>query len=334
MEAVNLVNEKSLKERWQHMLQAKDVVMEKMTITPEIARWLLEETQRQPNRILLPTLVTKYARKIKDGEWQISPEALGWDYNGVLVEGQHRLHAIVNSGMAIDSFCGFGFNPTVVYYINQGKVRTLKELLDIMGGHVNTRELGTIARLAYYGASGAYKKMALATYLTSENYKPHHIEILKFVSEDKERLALATSKALLIKSAHLPGTTMAGLIYYCGLIAEEDGTLGHAEELVEGLATGYQKVGDEEDGALGMERRAKIRDVIWRLREHLRDRKQSDKHIHLLRLWVPFCFAWNKLLGGDFAATKRFESNIRRVGVEDIMPHPWHARDKENKSDD
>lgn len=75
--------------------------MEIVSITPEHAAWVLEN--RNPhNRNLRSKDVATYARDMADGHWKNTGEAIKFDEDGNLLDGQHRLHAVVEAGVTID----------------------------------------------------------------------------------------------------------------------------------------------------------------------------------------------------------------------------------------
>lgn len=68
-------------------------------ITPEQAeRYLSNNTDI--NRRRSEHKVERYARFMTAGEWILTPEPIAFDENCMLIEGQHRLAAVVKSGLA------------------------------------------------------------------------------------------------------------------------------------------------------------------------------------------------------------------------------------------
>ena len=67
--------------------------MRKMTITPEIAREMLKKNTN--NRPLSKRTLSRYVQLMKNGEWGITTDAIGFDVNGRLINGQHRLNEVV-----------------------------------------------------------------------------------------------------------------------------------------------------------------------------------------------------------------------------------------------
>jgi len=70
------------------------------TITPQMAAAFL--SNNGGNRKIRKGAVAKYAAIIGDGNWRRTPEAVIFDKDGVLMNGQHRMSAIVKSGVSVD----------------------------------------------------------------------------------------------------------------------------------------------------------------------------------------------------------------------------------------
>lgn len=72
------------------------------TITPELAQeWLGVNTH---NRNLRQMLADAYARDIINNKWPITGATISFDIEGKLLDGQHRLTAIINANKSIKSF--------------------------------------------------------------------------------------------------------------------------------------------------------------------------------------------------------------------------------------
>lgn len=74
-------------------------MFEAVTITPELAEGLL--AMNTENRRLRPSHVAYLARAIERGEWQMPPDAIMVSDSGKLLNGQHRLTAVVRSGKPV-----------------------------------------------------------------------------------------------------------------------------------------------------------------------------------------------------------------------------------------
>lgn len=69
------------------------------TVTPmKAARWLKRNIA---NRRVSPKVVRNYAGDMSRGEWLLNGEAIKFDRDGNLLDGQHRLGAIVHNGKSV-----------------------------------------------------------------------------------------------------------------------------------------------------------------------------------------------------------------------------------------
>jgi hypothetical protein len=118
------------------------------TITPTIARGMLEANKG--NRPRADKHVKKLALAMKNGEWKFNGEAI--KFNGdKLVDGQHRLSAIVESGVSVQTLVIRNLDDDVFDTIDQGKKRTMGDTLSVLGEkHYN--QLASVLRMtdAYY----------------------------------------------------------------------------------------------------------------------------------------------------------------------------------------
>lgn len=67
------------------------------TITPQQAEALLKSNV--DNRKIRPTVVTKYAEDMRNGNWDVNGDAIKISDTGILVDGQHRLYGCIEAGV-------------------------------------------------------------------------------------------------------------------------------------------------------------------------------------------------------------------------------------------
>ncbi len=84
------------------------------TITPEVATRMIESSDDFRNRRINNTKVSEYARAMEEGRWTLSPDAISFDPHGRLINGQHRLWAIIESGVTIQGLVVRGL-PTETF---------------------------------------------------------------------------------------------------------------------------------------------------------------------------------------------------------------------------
>jgi hypothetical protein len=67
------------------------------TITPELAEAYLRLNDPK-NRNMRSAALKDYCAAMKDGSWQVTHQAIAFDASGMLIDGQHRLKAVIMSG--------------------------------------------------------------------------------------------------------------------------------------------------------------------------------------------------------------------------------------------
>lgn len=102
----------------------------KVKIDAEYARTLLMSNEL--NRSAKDDLISKYANDMKSGEWKTdTAEPIKISKNGKLIDGQHRLMAIIKSGLEIDLWIAYDLDDDVFDVIDTGKKRTGGDTLKI-----------------------------------------------------------------------------------------------------------------------------------------------------------------------------------------------------------
>lgn len=101
------------------------------TVTPELAEaWLGKNTH---NRNLRPAHVRGLAEDMKSGNWRWNGEAIKFSPEGVLLDGQHRLAAIVETGISIKMLVIFGVDEGAQHTMDTGSKRTPGDMLKLRG---------------------------------------------------------------------------------------------------------------------------------------------------------------------------------------------------------
>lgn len=103
----------------------------KLICTPEIAGEMLR--YNTDNRPIGAGHVSKLANEMKRGEWVPTPIPVIFSDKGRLIDGQHRLSAIVESGIAVEIWVAFGARDESFAYIDTGKKRSGGDVFAING---------------------------------------------------------------------------------------------------------------------------------------------------------------------------------------------------------
>ena len=98
-------------------------------VTPAQAKVWLDECNTK-NRRLNPSHVRRIALQMKNGQWLFNGDTICFDTNGILVDGQHRLEAIVESGVTVKCIIVRNLDPQVIMTKDiEMKTRNLSDLL-------------------------------------------------------------------------------------------------------------------------------------------------------------------------------------------------------------
>lgn len=102
-----------------------------MLVTPELAaQWL---TQNGPNRAIKRERVATLAAAMQRGEWAVTGEAIKIGEDGLLHDGQHRLSAVVLSGVPMQTLVVFNIPTTAFDVMDTGVSRKPGDVLAIHG---------------------------------------------------------------------------------------------------------------------------------------------------------------------------------------------------------
>lgn len=122
------------------------------TITPRTAaHWL---SMNGPNRGIDRKTVARYARLMSAGLWVLDGMTIKFDWNGMLLDGQHRLAAVVRSGVTVQSVVVRGLDPASFRSMDRGRLRSVCQTLR-MDGVRNGAALAAAALVLHHDEEGA-----------------------------------------------------------------------------------------------------------------------------------------------------------------------------------
>jgi hypothetical protein len=134
---------------------------ELVTITPQLAEEMLGKNLR--NRNPRPSRVATLASTIRSGDWMVTGEGIKFDTTGRLIDGQHRLSAVVEAGEPVDLFVFRNLNPDVQMVIDTGAKRSAADALKFAGIPGEANVLAAMARLAIIWVEGGYRRAAASS---------------------------------------------------------------------------------------------------------------------------------------------------------------------------
>jgi len=151
--------------------KTSEPTVERMVIDPDQAlKWL--ETVNTNNRKVSDVHVRRFSRDMTEGKWRLKHEAIAFDSDGTLIDGQHRLWAIVESGVSVETFVWHNVDPASMIVIGGGKTRSMADILNIAGENGDVGHHRLAALRAMLGGFG--NPPLLSSSETSEALRRHH----------------------------------------------------------------------------------------------------------------------------------------------------------------
>lgn len=238
-------------------------------VTPQLAEEML--TQNTNNRHISKKQVERMVYAMKNDQWKANGETIKISSQGKLIDGQHRLTAIIQANVACLMLVCDGISEEAIDTIDIGKRRTFGDWLNINGEENPTNLSAALHKLAAYEkyyASSFYVKGGLKnlTYQDLEALLRKHAGIrhsVAFIAKNEARRIFDRS----ILSA----------LHYLFTLSDSD----KAEEFFSRLGSGANL--DEESPILGLRQVA----LRWRSQNHRPEIYEVMTFI--IRAWNAFC---------------------------------------------
>lgn len=239
-------------------------------ITPAMARKYLERNTH--NRSLSQPRVDRYAADIRNGKWKLTASSIQFDKSGKLIDGQHRLHAVVKANKAAKFTVAEDLDEDIFDVIDTGKNRTAGDLVSMSGVKYPALVASIAKRILLFNA-GEFNDGGNGK--ARNNAVDSNHEILKFIaSHEGEIESIAQyAKKVTYKFRFFSPPYIGGLYYLFACKHQEK-----ADEFFNAYATGEGLVKGHPVYAL----REKI------LKEQGKSRKPSNKE---MTAWT--IMAWN-----------------------------------------
>jgi hypothetical protein len=152
---------------------SREITRRIVKVTPVMAAHILEKNDQ--NRTVRQDHVDRLARDMKNGRWVINGETIKFTKNGKLLDGQHRLYAVLLSDVTVDFEFVEGLDDEVMATIDTGRARGMQDVLKI-AGHQYASEIGATLRWWYN-----YEKKGI-----SFRRSVSHAELLEVLGEMDE----------------------------------------------------------------------------------------------------------------------------------------------------
>lgn len=270
-------------------------------ITPQKAAYYL--TKRSGQRPCSERHVNYLTRIMAEGRFfDMTGEAIQFDFHGNLINGQHRLSALVNAGKTYRFLVVRGLNPEAYRSIDQAKKRSGGDTLSVLGvPHAN--EAAHAIRLIFQirdgvlGSKGGGKKATMHDNGAIGDFASQHFSHTCWMASLCNGAAEVTSPGYL------------GAVMFLGGIGKPD----RAEEFVHRIKTGTEQHMDDPDYIL--------RQKLLRLRDMARSDRQNPRKTVSASEGIPWIIAgWNA-----FAKYRKLRkiNPVQNIGDIDGAPQNW-----------
>lgn len=178
--------------------------MTKLKVTPAIAQeWL--ETVNVSNRNFSHNLVKKYAKDMETGNWRNTHQnAIAFYEDGTLADGQHRLMAVVASGVrSVEMFIASGLSREDGSMIDQGRPRSVADALKIGG---------MLSNNTYVNYSVAIAKLIRAAEAHERKASMSISEVAKSVESLREGIDFSCSELSSVQGVGLKNATLRAAV--------------------------------------------------------------------------------------------------------------------------
>ena len=168
----------------------------RVLVTPAMAMdWL--DNANTSNRKVSDAHVQRLARDMTSGEWKLTHEGIAFDPSGILLDGQHRLWAVVMSETPVEMHVWRNVTREALMAIDCGKPRTLCDVLRLSGGH---GDVGTTDMAVLRAMLGGLAGPVALTSSQAADALGKHAAAVKFAVEALPRvraIACASTRAVI-----------------------------------------------------------------------------------------------------------------------------------------
>ncbi|WP_461129719.1 hypothetical protein [Spirosoma aerophilum] len=160
------------------LIEIGDYALDFDDITPQIAKTLLEHNTH--NRPLNLPHVKFLAKQMKQEQWKMAGDPIKVSASGRILDGQHRLHAIVQSDTTQQMIILYNVPDENFSVMDTGRVRQAADVLSI-AGFSDTKTTAATARMLIN-----YERSSIAATMKSQGRKESsvvtHQDILEYTS--------------------------------------------------------------------------------------------------------------------------------------------------------
>lgn len=172
-----------------------------ITVDRKLAElWLASNVRNRP---VDRSRVDEYRRAMATGKWKLSNDMLSFDRDGVLINGQHRLQAVIESNTSQTFAVLEGADRHDQDVMDVGKARKAGQQLSIRGWRNASAAAATVRALLRWQVADFGPK-----------FRPTIAEISEFADRHSARLEVATDHAMRVCRAVPLGRGLVGALAF------------------------------------------------------------------------------------------------------------------------
>lgn len=257
----------------------RNATFENVSITPELAGELLRLNGK--NRPVNNSTVKRYSEEMKAGRWQNNGDNIRISITGLILDGQHRLYSVLDSGVTITQNIVTGLDDKVFDTIDTGRLRSASDAVAV-AGYKNYTTMAGATKLIL-----AYKNGSLRTQVqggTGQRLRITNHDVIEFINrkanvELLQECATVGNKCA-NKAKFFSQSTYAAFAYLFGEIDREESML-----FFDMLTTG-ESIGKSSYS------------MIYLLRQKLINFQQSNANLQTTDKYALLIKAWNMFRKG------------------------------------
>jgi hypothetical protein len=194
-------------------ISESSIKTKRQLVTPEVAQSLLDKLPEH-QRSLSDKLVSDYAADMTEGRWKENAETIKIDQEGLLLDGQHRLHAVIKSGKSQWMLIALGVDAKAFGTIDVGRKRTPGDIFGI-AGWTNSSKAAAITRMLRSCEDSHRTGTVSISKLGPDVY-------LKYANKHKEEVEIGVAIMSAISKIMSPPAPIAAALAYLHRFAPEE----------------------------------------------------------------------------------------------------------------
>lgn len=167
-------------------------------ITPQKAGLLLDKNTE--NRRVTSNHVLFLSKQMASGDWLDNGETIKISKDGILLDGQHRLNAVIHSGVTVEMLVVYNLNASTFGTIDTGRKRSAADILYKHKKKNHVHLASTAKMIIYFRTVGSKNEDFNSRYVTNNQVAEMSLNNLVLQSSVSKCSGLKTVKIILTPS--------------------------------------------------------------------------------------------------------------------------------------